>query len=265
MDPIRIDLRQTAPSKPAEDCAPGTHIRQVLAIAEGHSSASSNNEVASSWRRSAHAHRVDPASGEPPLILTSSELKDHRGPLEKLIADAQDELNHLYRVVREARYTVLFCNDQGVAVDHRGNQAEADQFRYWGTWLGGVWSEEVEGTNGIGTCIAEKRPITVHRTQHFRARNIALSCSGAPIFDSDGALVAILDVSSIDPQLSERSHALTGALTEASARAIEERSFRERSVATGLWLSPRPIRSTSSCSSPSIGITGSSAQIGARR
>ena len=35
-------------------------------------------------------------------------------------------------------------------------------------------------------------------------------------------------MSSLDPELSTKSHALTGALTEASARAIEERFFRER-------------------------------------
>src|SRR5438132_2961280 len=100
------------------------------------------------------------------------------------------------------------CDDKGFAVDHRGNQIEADQFKQWGTWLGGVWSEEAEGTNGIGTCIAEERPVTIHQSQHFRARHISLSCSGAPIFDDDGKLAAVLDVSSIDPQLSERSHAL---------------------------------------------------------
>jgi len=37
-----------------------------------------------------------------------------------------------------------------------------------------VWSEDIEGTNGIGTCIAECRPITVHQTQHYRARHIGL-------------------------------------------------------------------------------------------
>ena len=130
--------------------------------------------------------------------------------------------------MKHAGYTVLLCNDQGVAVEHRGNAAEADQFKYWGTWLGGVWAEEVEGTNGIGTCIVHEHPITVHRTQHFRARNISLSCSGAPIFADNGKLAAVLDVSSINPTLSEASHALTGALTEVSARAIEERCFRER-------------------------------------
>ena len=91
-----------------------------------------------------------------------------------------------------------------------------------------MWSEEVEGTNGIGTCIVEERPVTVHRSQHFRSRHIDLSCSGAPVFGADGRLVAVLDVSAIDPDLSEGAHALTGALTVRSARAIEERFFREQ-------------------------------------
>jgi AraC-like DNA-binding protein len=40
--------------------------------------------------------------------------------------------------------------------------------------------------------------------------------------------MAVLDVSAIDPYLSERAHALTGALAIRSARAIEERFFREQ-------------------------------------
>ena len=131
-------------------------------------------------------------------------------------------------MVREAGYTVLLCDSSGVAVEHRGDDAQASRFEYWGTWLGGVWSEEVEGTNGIGTCIVEERPVTVHRSQHFRSRHIDLSCSGAPVFGVDGRLIAVLDVSAIDPELSERAHALTGALTVRSARAIEERFFREQ-------------------------------------
>jgi AraC-like DNA-binding protein len=50
-----------------------------------------------------------------------------------------------------------------------------------------------------------------------------LSCSGAPIFGIDGRLLAVLDVSAIDPQRSESAQALTGAVTVNSARAIDER------------------------------------------
>ena len=46
------------------------------------------------------------------------------------------------------------------------------------------------------------------------------------MFGADGRLIAVLDVSAIDPELSERAHALTRALTVRSARAIEERFFR---------------------------------------
>src|SRR5262252_7747625 len=206
----------------------GGHADHVHSVVNGGPPAPAIDEISGSWQRSANKYRVDPADNRAPRILTSGELKDFREPLDKLIFSAQAEIDELYRVVREAGYTLLFCDTSGVAVEHRGEQAQASDFEYWGTWLGGVWSEEAEGTNGIGTCIVEERPVTVHRSQHFRSRHIDLSCSGAPVFGIDGRLMAVLDVSAIDPQLSERAHALTGVLTTKSARAIEERFFRER-------------------------------------
>jgi transcriptional regulator of acetoin/glycerol metabolism len=201
----------------------GQHAERVYSVAAA--PAPEIEELSSSWQRSTNG--VDPFDSRSPRILTLGELKDFREPLGNLISTAQEELDRLYKVVREAGYTVLFCDTAGVAVEHRGEDTEASQFEYWGTWLGGVWAEEIEGTNGIGTCIAEERPVTVHRSQHFRSRHMNLSCSGAPIFGVDGRLLAVLDVSAIDPGLSERAHALTGALTVNSARAVEERLFRE--------------------------------------
>jgi len=204
------------------------HVEHVYSVAEGATPPAGIERVSSSWQRSANKYAVDPVDSRAPRILTPGELKLHREPLDELIFSAQEELDQLYSVVREARYTVLLCDSSGVAVEHRGDDAHASRFEYWGTWLGGVWSEEVEGTNGIGTCIVEERPVTVHRSQHFRSRHIDLSCSGAPVFGADGRLIAVLDVSAIDPELSEAAHALTGALTVRSARALEERFFREQ-------------------------------------
>ena len=207
---------------------PAQHAEDVYSVAQGNTPPIGIEPVSASWRRSATEHGVDPLNSEAPRILLLHELKHFREPLDELIFSAQEEIDRLYRVVREAGYTVLFCDTAGVAVEHRGDNADASRFRYWGTWLGGMWSEAIEGTNGIGTCIAEERPLTVHRGQHFRSRHIDLSCSAAPVFDVDGTLMAVLDVSAIDPQLSERAHALTGALTATAARAIAGRLFRER-------------------------------------
>ncbi|HXH93930.1 MAG TPA: helix-turn-helix domain-containing protein [Thermoanaerobaculia bacterium] len=209
------------------------HVEAVAAVVHGEFSQSESSSieveaVSSSWRRSAQAHHVNPESRESPRILTESSLRSSIEPIENVVLAAQTELDRLHRMAGQAGYVTLLCDQNGIAIDYRGNDQRSDEFRHWGVWRGGVWSEDIEGTNGIGTCIAECRPITVHQSQHYRARHIGLSCSGAPIFDSDARLVAVLDVSSIDPDLSAQAHALTLPLVTTSARMIEERLFRER-------------------------------------
>jgi AraC-like DNA-binding protein len=207
---------------------PSSHAEQVLGVAAGEIAAPDSDQVSGSWRRSAQTYGVDPSSRERPRILSLAELRDFREPRETLIEAARGDLDQLHLVVRQAGYVVLLCDSRGVAIDHRGSDTGADQFKHWGIWLGGVWSEDLEGTNGIGTCVVEQRPITIHRDQHFRTRHIDLSCSTAPIFGASGELAAVLDVSSFDPRQSERSHALALAVTTHSAQGIEERLFRDR-------------------------------------
>ena len=184
-------------------------------------------EVTTSWRRCLTAHHLDPEIQAAPHIITEKELRDSRESLRNLIVQAQEELDRLYAIVGPQQYVVLLCDRDGVAIHHRGDEALAGAFKYWGIWLGGVWSEQIEGTNGIGTCITDQRPVIVHRGQHFRTRHSNLSCAGAPIFDPLDRLAAVLDTSSMSPQTTEQSLSLAMAATKVSARAIEERIFRE--------------------------------------
>jgi len=206
---------------------PAQHVESVYLVGRGNAPTEAIAEVSTSWQRCLNEYGVDPTASEAPRILAAHEIRDLREPLEHLVSGAQIEIDRLYSLVRSAGYALLFCDTSGAVIEHRGQASDASRFEYWGVWLGGVWSEATEGTNGIGTCIAEERPVTVHRSQHFRTRHIDLSCSGAPIFGADGRLIAVLDVSAIDPELSEGAHALTGELTVTAARAIEERFFRE--------------------------------------
>ncbi|MBI1774413.1 MAG: helix-turn-helix domain-containing protein [Proteobacteria bacterium] len=204
------------------------HIDRVSLSVEGPPDSAALGRLAESWRRSLKDHHIDPGNVAPAQIVTQHELNGLREPLEYQIEIGRVELDQLYSVMRNAGYVVLLCDANGIAIDHRGDEAKADRFKHWGIWLGGVWSESVEGTNGIGTCIRELRPLTVHTHQHFRARNISLSCSGAPIFAPDGRLCSVLDVSSMNPDVSEGAHALSLPITLNAARAIQERLFRAR-------------------------------------
>jgi DNA-binding CsgD family transcriptional regulator len=199
---------------------------RVYSVLENQDAIDGAGGVSTSWRRCLSEYGVDPGSHEAPRILTARELRESRGPVEELIAAAREENDRLHAMVGKVGYCVLFTSSNGVVVDFRGDATRAEQLRYWGIWAGGVWSEDVEGTNGIGTCITEQRPVTVHRSQHFRTRHSILSCCGVPIFGPDGKVAAVLDVTSMDPDVSDRSHALALAVTIESARAIEEGLFR---------------------------------------
>lgn len=81
-------------------------------------------------------------------------------------------------------------------------------------------------TTFVGTCLAEGRQVTIHRDEHFYARNTGLSCMDAPIWGPDGGLLGALDVSSARADHTERWNALIAAQVAQSARQIEAAFFR---------------------------------------
>ena len=202
------------------------HADLVESAVAAESLVPTDTEIVLSWRRCIGDYHVDPRSSATPHIITQTELTHFKEPVSDVLLHAREEVDRLYAIVRQADYVVLLCNREGVAIQHRGDEAKAEEFKHWGIWLGGVWSEQVEGTNGIGTAIVEQRPVIVHCGQHFRTRHANLSCAGAPIFDADNKLIAVLDASRIESGSSDRNHGLVLAAVTASVRAIEERLFR---------------------------------------
>src|ERR1700752_98139 len=117
--------------------------------------------VRASWERSAESHHIAQDSRKAPWILTAQELSESRAPVDELIHIAAHENDRLFAAVGKVGYALLFTTAGGVVVAGRGDPARIQQFKHWGIWQGGVWAENVEGTNGIGTCIAEKAPVTI--------------------------------------------------------------------------------------------------------
>jgi len=204
-----------------------SHEERIELVADGASESFQPEAIDDSWRRCLLDFHVNPRSSSVPQLLTERELRISREPLRSFLLQAQEEIDRLYAIVRQQSYVVLLCNNEGVAVHHRGDETKAQEFKHWGIWLGGVWSERVEGTNGIGTCITDRRPVLVHCAEHFRSRHTRLSCAGAPIFDPHGDLLGILDVSRVHEQSDDPPFPLLLQTVVVSARAIEERIFRE--------------------------------------
>src|SRR5258707_3075622 len=78
---------------------------------------------------------------------SSPKIKVSSEPLADVIVHAREEIDRLYAIVRQQGYVVLLCDENGVAIHHRGDEARADEFKNWSIWLGGAWSEPIGSTN----------------------------------------------------------------------------------------------------------------------
>ncbi len=234
------------------------HAEKVLSVLRDGAA----TPLAASWRRSLTQHHLDPENRKPPEILSEAELRAAQDQMGSLLAAAQDNLDALFQAVGDGGCCVLLTNAEGVPVDRRGVAADDPVFRRWGLWNGAMWSEAREGTNGIGTCIAEQRVLTIHRDQHFHTRNIGLSCTVAPLFDAAGRLAGALDVSSCRPGLEGLTGLIERAVTDA-ARRIEARAFREAFPKARIVLLPDA--GADRASTPMLAVDGDDLVIGASR
>ncbi len=120
----------------------------------------------------------------------------------------------------------------------------------------------MEGTNGVGTCLAEQRTITVHRDQHFRTRHTSLTCTVSPVFDAAGRLAGALDISSFRPDPTGAVLPLVQAVTREAARRIEARCFHERYAGSLIISLPE---ADEGASMPLLALDGDRRVVGATR
>jgi transcriptional regulator of acetoin/glycerol metabolism len=206
---------------------PGNHHRSLIKQALDNSAEAARSALAASWRRSMSLYGLDPEDVGRPQTLTDAQLHEARQAMEPMTRAAQGVLDRLFLAVGDTGCCILLTNADGVPLERRGAAADDDIFRRWGLWPGAIWSEAVEGTNGIGTALAEHRPLTIHRDQHFHTRNTALSCTSHPIHDHLGRLAGLLDVSSCRADATEGMLGLIAAAVADAARAIEAQTFRQ--------------------------------------
>jgi transcriptional regulator of acetoin/glycerol metabolism len=209
------------------------------------SNAAAKSALVASWRRSATLHHLDPTTRQAPRRLSEAELAQARERVGLLLHAAQTSLDRLYMAVGGVGCCVLLADRDGIPVERRGSVVDDDTFEEWGLWTGTIWSEDSEGTNGIGTCLTEQRALTIHRDQHFFSRNTLLSCTTAPIYDHEGNLAAALDVSSCRADLTEGFVQLIAMAVGDAARSIEAENFRSAFAGARIMLAPGADKSAS--------------------
>jgi len=130
--------------------------------------------IAKSWMRSAQ-FGVDPTRRELPL-------KSSIGSRTKLLRCAQPILEDMSRHLADMSTALLLADRDGIIIGRWvGQQGLSRLMDRTNSAPGFSLSEEVIGTNGLGSVIEELRPYAVIGPEHYADLFVDYACFGAPI------------------------------------------------------------------------------------
>jgi len=172
--------------------------------------------IADSWRRSYRAG-VDPFCGvnhhnslsEPQL---DELLEKHRD----FIDIAKRFMYNIYHFVKGSGFVVILSDDRGYIMEIMGDSDTLLNAVKLNLVKGACWAEQVEGTNGLGTALATKKPVQVSGYEHYCQRTQSWTCSAAPIYNGN-KLIGALQMSGP----SSKTHLHTLGMVVAAVEAIE--------------------------------------------
>lgn len=137
--------------------------------------------VQASWKR-CKAYGVDPLQQHSPISLNEDDLKEliHTS---NLYHASQPVLKDLHQQIKHTGHLITLSDDKGRIIHIEGEDKIKLQAQNMNFTIGADWSEEVAGSNAIGTSLAAKQPIQIFSYEHFCEGVHPWICSAAPIVD----------------------------------------------------------------------------------
>ncbi|RID83004.1 sigma-54-dependent Fis family transcriptional regulator [Peribacillus asahii] len=175
------------------------------------------NHIQESWKR-CYSNGLDPTTINQDHILGEYELTEYYDKYEELLYYSSSILKDVHASIRGTEFLLLIATPEGYIIDTVGEPSFIRHADNVALRKGANWLEESKGTNAIGTAIVEKNSVLVHGSQHFWENNHFLTCAAAPILDSKGQLLGILNLSSYQ----QNYHPLTLGLVKRTAHSIEQ-------------------------------------------
>ncbi|MFB4165275.1 sigma-54-dependent Fis family transcriptional regulator [Alteribacillus sp. JSM 102045] len=175
--------------------------------------------IAESWYHCRQSG-VDPYDGKGVLLLDGKELEDRKQKNSRLIQVAMPFLKNLAKMYEQLNVVLLLADRDGYVLRMMGNSSAYRTAKDINFTEGIKWTEEEVGTNAIGTAIRTSEPITVTGVEHYSVASQNWSCSASPIYDEEGELLGVIDISS--PFRKETYNHILGTVV-AAAYAIEHK------------------------------------------
>jgi transcriptional regulator of acetoin/glycerol metabolism len=127
--------------------------------------------------------------------VDSLQLNERRERLASVLHGQPSLFDPLVRDLEARALVAVVADHEGVVLYRHGREVTEQAAVLDQLSEGSRWSEDIRGTNAVGTSLVERRPIGVLGGAHFDRASSGIFCYAAPVFDPHGELVCTLDVS----------------------------------------------------------------------
>lgn len=150
-------------------------------------------------------------------VLEGEDLVQRLERNKTLINTAAPFLRHLYNFVKGSEFFAILNDGEGCILNVIGDDKILSEAHKLKMIPGAYMDEDNIGTNAMSMVLSESKPVQVSGKEHFINAYHRWTCSAAPIKDTEGKIIGIIDLTGY----SRNVHSHTLGMVVAAANAIE--------------------------------------------
>ncbi|WP_252234434.1 sigma-54-dependent Fis family transcriptional regulator [Clostridium sp. ZS1] len=184
-------------------------------IATGEVDPKVRSDIGDSWIR-CRKYEVDPNNGR-------GSIKHHnideliKNNIE-LISVARPIMESIYSMVSGSGFALFLSDKDGYLLEIIGDQDIMERVNELNFLKGELWTENIVGTNAIGTALYLNKPVQTIGAEHYGVNQHSWTCSASPIHDEDGNLIGCINMSGNY----YNAHSHTMGIVTAAAQSIQK-------------------------------------------
>lgn len=184
-------------------------------IETGEVNSNVRNEIAESWIR-CRKYNVNPYNGKG-NVKHPDINKLIKNNIE-LISVARPIMESIYSMVSGSGFALFLCDKDGYLLDIIGDKDIMERANELNFLKGELWTENIVGTNAIGTALYLNKPVQTIGAEHYGISQHSWTCSASPIHDEDGNLIGCINMSGNY----YNAHSHTMGMVTAAAQSIQK-------------------------------------------
>lgn len=129
-----------------------------------------------------------------PYMASSDEFIKRKKQREELLTIANPIMENMAWMVKGSDFLIALADQDGYILEVQGDKNALEFGKVSNLIVEACFSEDLLGTNGLGTPLITGKPLQVFGPQHWSVFAHNATCAGAPIHDSLGNIIGCLNM-----------------------------------------------------------------------